>query len=72
MLRSLGPYDIQIMGQLEDRIVLPISNLPQMEAVLITTFVLPNTSETSPDGRMWSSTPLAGYSRPRLMLKVIR
>ena len=52
MLRSLGPYDIQIMGQLEDRIVLPISNFPQMEAVLITTFVLPNTSETSPDGRM--------------------
>ena len=35
------------MGQLEDRTVLPISNLPQMEAVLITTFVLPNTAETS-------------------------
>ena len=39
--------DIRIMGAIEDRIMLSTSNLPQMDAVLITTFVLPNTSETS-------------------------
>ena len=38
--------DIRIMGAIEDRIMLSTSNLPQMDAVLITTFVLPNTSET--------------------------
>ena len=39
--------DIRIMGAIEDRIMLSTSNLTQMDAVLITTFVLPNTSETS-------------------------
>ena len=39
--------DIRIMGAIEDRIMLSTSNLPQMDAVLIMTFVLPNTSETS-------------------------
>ena len=39
--------DIRIMGAIEDRIMLSTSNLPQMDALLITTFVLPNTSETS-------------------------
>ena len=34
----------------EDRIMLSTSNLPQMDAVLITTFVLPNTSETGSVG----------------------
>ena len=38
--------DIRIMGAIEDRIMLSTSNLPQIDAVLITTFVLPNTSET--------------------------
>ena len=42
--------DIRIMGAIEDRIVLSTSNLPQMDAVFITTFVLPNTSETSSIG----------------------
>ena len=42
--------DIRIMGAIEDRIMLSTSNLPQMDAVLITTFVLPNTSETGSAG----------------------
>ena len=37
-----------------DRIVLPISNLPQMEAVLTTTYVLPITYETSSYMDGWS------------------
>ena len=41
-----GYNDIRIMGAIEDRIMLSTSNLPQMDAVLITTFVLPNTSGT--------------------------
>ena len=38
--------DIRIMGAIEDRIMLSTSNLPQIDAVLITILVLPNTSET--------------------------
>ena len=38
--------DIRIMGAIEDRMMLSTSNLPQIDAVLITTFVLPNHSET--------------------------
>ena len=42
--------DIRIIGAIEDRIVLSNSNLPQIDAVLITTVVLPNTFETSSVG----------------------
>ena len=42
--------DIRIMGAIEDRLMLSTSNIPQMYAVLIMTFVLPNTSETSSVG----------------------
>ena len=49
------------MGAIEDRIMLSTSNLPQMDAVLITTFVLPNTSETgSVDGL--SNTTVSGHN----------
>ena len=42
--------DIRIMGEPEDRIVLLIGNLPQMQVVLMPTFVLLITSETSSVG----------------------
>ena len=41
-----GHNDIRNMGALEDRMVLPTSNLSQMAAVVRTIFVSPNTSET--------------------------
>ena len=41
-----GHNDIRRMGALEDRMVLPTSNLSQMATVVRTIFVSPNTSET--------------------------
>ena len=38
---------IRLMGAIDDRMVLYISDVPQIKAVLITIFVLTNTSETS-------------------------
>ena len=42
--------DIRIIGAIEGRIALSTSNLPQIDAVLITILVPPNTSETSSVG----------------------
>ena len=52
--------DIRIMGAIEDKIMLSTSNLPQMDAVLITIFVLPNTSE--PTFPIWLNIPLSKSS----------
>ena len=49
--------DMRTMSAIEDRIMLPISNLPQMQAVFITAFVLLNTSETSSSFRRWWCRP---------------